>query len=468
MAPSGNAPFEPYGDRRQADKVLHILRPSVNQAAHGQGCSHGRRVMRALRHSRVLEVCTIVAVLLHLSPPPVQGTEVSTLTLKRRTMLDKRSPWSGAIYRYARGLEMIKHGNYSPDNARTWKKMKVSPNFDTELPYGYRRTPHTPWRDPVNGNILVLLNCMDTPDKDPYAHEPRWQWYWYYLRYRVSIDGGRTYLFDAPVIQEGKNYSAEHPIDGVHLGRNCFFLGDSGCRPIRTREGTVLVPVQRPPLGPQGEDFHNPGGGRYWLDSMVLIGHWTADHRLEWDASQPIEGDGNRTARGLYEPTLAQMPDGRILCVMRGSNGGSHDSSFEWPSHKWVSVSQDGGYTWSKPEPWTYAQGGPFFSPASMSELFRHSSGRTYWIGNLSKENCQGNHPRWPLVIGEVDPQTYGLIRESVLVIDTKQADEEDVNLSHWHAVENRETGDIVISTARASKGYESRHPVEYVIAVDP
>lgn len=393
--------------------------------------------------------------------------EVSTLTLKSKTSMDATSPLSGAIYQGSCGVEMFRHGACSPDNGRTWNKVQVEPDFDSDLPYGYRRTPHIPWRDPVNNNILLLLNCMDTPDKDPHAHEPRWQWYWYYLRYRVSTDGGRTYLFDEPIIQRGDEYSPQHPIDGVHIGRNCFFLGDSGCRPIRTREGTVLVPMQMPPLDPDGDGFYNPGGGWYWLDSMVLIGRWTEDCHITWDASEPIKGDGNRTSRGLYEPTLAQLPDGNILCVMRGSNGGPQDSSCELPSYKWVSVSQDGGYTWSKPEGWTYSDGEPFFSPASMSELFTHSNGSIFWLGNLSEENCCANNPRWPLVIGQVDPETHGLIRESVLVIDTKQPEEEEVNLSHWHAFEDRETGNIVIPMSRASKGYKSRHPVVHVVGVN-
>jgi hypothetical protein len=398
----------------------------------------------------------------------VYGGQASRLTLKSKSTLREMSPLSGAIYQKPTGVEMIKQGGFSPDNGRTWQTMTIAPDFDGSVPYGYRREPFVPWCDPVNGNILLLLNCMDTAGKDPRAEEPLWQWYWYYLRYRVSKDGGRSYLFDDPIVQDGGKYSAEHPIRGVHIGRNCFFLGDSGCRPIRTRQGTLLVPIQLPPLNRDGEGFYNPGGGWYWLDSLVLIGRWTADDHIVWDASDPISGDGERTARGLYEPTLAQFKDGTILCVMRGSNGGPRDPSFRWPSHKWVSTSRDGGHRWSRPEPWTYSDGEPFFSPASMSELFTHSSGRVYWIGNLSATNCRANHPRWPLVIGEVDGDHHRLIRESVLVIDSKSPNEPDVNLSHWHSFEDRESGDIVIPMARATGDYTSREPVVYVIGVGP
>jgi hypothetical protein len=424
-------------------------------------------VERTIKNPVTALFFTLAAFGCALTQSNLSATGVSVLHLKSKATSKKISPLRDAIYQKATGVEMIKYGGYSPDNGRTWQTLEVAPAFDSNLPYGYRRVPRGAWRDPANGNIMLLLNCMDTPGKDPGAHEPRWQWHWYYLRYRVSTDGGRTYLFDEPIVQKGDKYSPKKPIDGVHIGKNCFFLGDAGSRPIRTQEGTVLVPMQRAPLRPDGKGFHNPGGGWYWLDSMVLIGRWTKDNHIVWDASMPIEGDGNRTARGLCEPTIAQMPDGKILCIMRGSNGGPRDPSYKWPSRKWVSVSQDGGYTWSEPEPWTYSDRKPFFSPASMSVLFTHSNGCIYWIGNLSQSNCRANRPRWPLIIGQVDPKTYGLIRESVLVIDTKQADEKDINLSHCYAFEDRETGDIVIPTTRSSKGYKSRHPVVYVIGVE-
>jgi hypothetical protein len=52
-----------------------------------------------------------------------------------------------------------------------------------------------------------------------------------------------------------------------------------------------------------------------------------------------------------------------------------------------------------------------------MSALFRHSSGRVYWVGHITPENPRGNLPRRPLVIGEVDPKNLKLIRDCVVVV---------------------------------------------------
>ena len=41
-------------------------------------------------------------------------------------------------------------------------------------------------------------------------------------------------------------------MEGVYVGRNSVMLGDRTCRPITTRDGKILVPVQITPLGPDG------------------------------------------------------------------------------------------------------------------------------------------------------------------------------------------------------------------------
>ncbi len=58
-----------------------------------------------------------------------------------------------------------------------------------------------------------------------------------------------------------------------------------------------------------------------------------------------------------------------------------------------------------------------------------------------------------------MDPKTLGLMRQSVLVVDDKHPEEAGLNLSHFWALEDRETGDIVIAGARYSANYKESHP---------
>jgi hypothetical protein len=381
---------------------------------------------------------------------------VAQLTLKSSQQLDGMSPLVHATYLKPDGVEMVKVGGSSPDNGATWQELAPQPDFDRELPHGYRREAFPLFVDPTNGWIVRVVPSMDTPGLDPNIVEPPIALETYYLRYRVSLDGGRTWLFDEPIIQRG--HTAENPFEGVHRGKNGIFMGDVGSQLLRTRDGHIIIPAQACKLGPDGK-LWSPGGGFTYTDVIMILGRWTADGHLDWDIGRPIEADPARSTRGMIEPTVAELPDGRLLCVMRGSNGGSKDPDFALPSYRWWSVSTDGGHHWSTPEPWTYDDGTAFGSPSSMSQLLRHSSGRLFWLGNISEGNCRGNHPRYPLWIGQVDVTTLRLIKSTLLTVDTKRQDEEDVNLSHWWAHEDRPSGDIIISGARHGPGYQTSQP---------
>ncbi|NUQ65437.1 MAG: exo-alpha-sialidase [Pirellulales bacterium] len=408
------------------------------------------------------------------------------LTLKNTQHLERMSPLLHASYLKPTGLEMIKGSGYtestgstilikpgeeftpnalrSPDNGRTWTLLPANPPFDGKLPHGYRRESFPLFVDPVNGNIVKVVPSLDTPGLDPTIVEPPVALEAYYLRYRVSVDQGKTFLFDESIVQKGK--TPENPFEGVYRGKNGIFMGDVGSQLLRTRQGRILIPAQACKLGPDGK-LWSPGGGFTYTDVIVILGRWIEGNRLEWEISQPIEADPARSTRGMIEPTIAELPDGRLLCAMRGSNGGSKDPKFEIPSYRWFSVSGDGGFTWTKPEPWSYDDGAAFFSPSAMSQLMKHSSGRLFWIGNISPQNCQGNNPRYPLVIGQVDTGTLRLIKSTLLRIDTKRTDEPGVNLSHWWSFEDRETGDIVVAGARFSPDYNKTSPVVYRIGVE-
>ncbi|MBU0608278.1 MAG: glycoside hydrolase, partial [Armatimonadetes bacterium] len=348
----------------------------------------------------------VLPVVLCISPS-LEAPNVAHLTLKASEALTSGSKLMHASYLKAEGLEMVRLGNYSPDNGQTWTNVPIAPNFDQDLPQGYRRESFPILVDHTNGRIIRLVPSMDTEGLDPTIVEPPIALQTYYLRYRVSLDQGKTWLFDEVVVQNG--HTPMKPFDGVIRGRNGIFMGDVGSQMIRTQAGRIIIPAQACLLGEDGK-LANPGGGWTYTDVVMVIGTWQDDGRLTWEISR-IEGDPARTTRGVIEPTLAELDDGRLLCVMRGSNGGSKDPDCKLPGHRWWCVSQDGGHHWTKPAPWTYEDGAPFHSPSSMSQLLKHSSGRIFWIGNLCAENPRGNNPRHPLVIGQVDPQSLRLIR---------------------------------------------------------
>jgi len=189
------------------------------------------------------------------------------------------------------------------------------------------------------------------------------------------------------------------------------------------------------------------------MESAVLIGTWLEGGRIEWQLSQRVANTPDRSSRGAFEPTIAELPDGRILMVMRGS------STRSTPGRKWFSISRDGGFTWEPIQPWTYSDGTPFFSPSSCSQLLPHSSGRLYWLGNITPRPPAGNSPRYPFVVGLVDPAGGLLVRDSVAVIDDRrEGDSDRLMLSNFMACEDRETGDILLHMSRpfAGKGFTS------------
>ncbi len=95
-------------------------------------------------------------------------------------------------------------------------------------------------------------------------------------------------------------------------------------------------------------------------------------------------------------------------------------------AHKWFSVSSDGGLTFTEPQIFGYSDGTKFFSTSTFHRLFRSSkTQRLYWIGNIAPEApTNAGHPRYPLVIAEVDEDAIALKKDTVTEIDTRHAGE--------------------------------------------
>jgi hypothetical protein len=162
--------------------------------------------------------------------------------------------------------------------------------------------------------------------------------------------------------------------------------------------------------------------------------------------SSLVEADPARSTRGMIEPTVAELEGRRVLMVMRGSN----DKKPHLPGYRWVSYSGDGGWKWSPPKPWTYTDGEPFYSPSACSQLLRHSSGRLFWLGNITSANPRGTRPRYPFCVGEVDLRTGLLARDSVRVVDDRGPGEDELlTLSNFSAREDRASRNIVLHMTR-------------------
>ena len=223
----------------------------------------------------------------------------------------------------------------------------------------------------------------------------------------------------------------------------------SFCFPIKTSKGRLVFPVQTHLLDEQGKPLHYRG---CWSPAgvvMNLLGDYRSDGAIAWKLSAPVIPDLEKTSRGFYEPTIAELRDGRFAMILRGDN-----SMYpERPGYKWLSFSEDHCESWSDPVPLPCDKGDPIESSSTGSALFRSiKTGNLYWMGNLCIEGVRpnGNFPRTPLVIAEVQEDPFALKRETITVIDRQAPGEPpEVQHSNFRFYQDRENGDIVLFLTR-------------------
>ena len=358
-------------------------------------------------------------------------------TLHRASPAPGVAVWSFAYYTEAKGTRMksieqrisrsdtvdAAYVRESPDNGRTWSE-------PVKIVTGERRNGGM-WRKHLRagvvhqGQLLEFWNEGVLATDDPLEGLRQWQ-----IHFRMK---GRQ----QQIIGEG--LTAGNPWPGVYQGKNCAVLGDQACAPVVDGK-RVLLPAEVTLL-----NLENPGGGYTYSDAAVVIG--TLDKgKYHWHITKPLKGDPTRSTRGLLEPTIIKLGGRRWLMVLRGSN----DRKPKLPSYRWFSISEDDGESWSEARTWTYTNGEPFFSPSACSQLLRHSSGRIFWLGNITAENPRGNRPRYPFWIGELDRATGLLKKESLRKIDDRKPGEDEVlMLSNFYAREDRVTREIVLHMSR-------------------
>lgn len=369
---------------------------------------------------------------------PAEGTMVWAISYD----LDPRRRRLEAVHSLVTRSDTIDmaYRRMSEDGGATWSAARPVVTGRNTAGGMWRIRHQGGWIEPLTRKLITFRMEAVLPTDDPMEGLTHWR-----LFYTVSADGDRTTPIDEQIVQEGPQYSADHPYPGIVIGKAAAMLGDFTCRPMAGDDGDVLLPVQLTPVDENG-NYHNPGKGYTFHESAVLIGHWRSDGRLSWKLSSRVALAPDRSTRGALEPTLGRLNDGRFMMVMRGSN----DAAPDMPSYRWVSFSSNAGHTWTAAQPWTYDDGEAFYSPSSCSQLLPLADGSLLWLGNIVSENPNGSLPRRPFVIGQVDTDTGRLIRDSVVIIDDLRPGEHPrMMLSNFFARQDLRTGDVLLHMSR-------------------
>ena len=382
----------------------------------------------------------------YLYPDGLDCKEVSTLSLESD---------------YQNGQEV----RYSTDNGKTFTEWKPIPRESYSVSYG------------PDERIGEELGKIYNPHHNHYVstwftryfldgHEESYRLFWreakmthydhQYLRiYKPNED--KPYSEELLKYEDGSLFDPSNPRNMDHLINNRGFAN----YPTVLSNGDIAVPVGVPIEAAcriAGIDVKSifPSCPQLHRGVMVARGHFNEQtERYEFTYSNPVILGDLRSSRGIDEPEVVELKSGRLLMVMRGSNVRDKDWSTRiepgTPSFKWYSYSDDGGKTFSNPEPWHFDDNEVVYSAATISHFIRlNSDGNLYWIGNISSHTAYGNFPRYPLYVCRVN-ETYGtLMKNTLTVIDTKEEGQsEKIQLSNFSLLENRETGCLEVSLCK-------------------
>ena len=310
---------------------------------------------------------------------------------------------------------------FSTDNGRTWADFQAVEDHSPELKgLGGGPTVYDP-----NSGVLVGMFMRQ------YSLGTTWNNFTYY---RYSRDFGRTWTKPKQLTYEpGEEFDQKNPLKPGFLQKNQAYRG---CNIEICRNGTLVhcVAFANAPNDPNNDK-------QTWrMGSLCFVGKW--DPKAEdynWKAGKRVEISPDVSSRGLMEPEVAELKDGRLLVVWRGSD------TPKTPGRKWFSISKDGGLTLTDPAEWKYDDGSQFYSPSAWHRMLRHSvSGKLYWFGNICPEPPEGNWPRYPLIIAEVDEKTAALKRSTVTAIDDRKPGQSNrLQFSNFSLLENRETHEL-------------------------
>lgn len=339
------------------------------------------------------------------------------------------------------------HQRISLDNGKTWSPLQPQPSWIT-----YKdKVSILDWKfcgmyDPASDRLVSLSihhvrDMRQGPPRMIYNH----------ALVRTSTDGGQTFGNTQTMkYEEGDDFDPQNELNPKYLENNTGYPGQSI---LRLSNENLLIPVINARIPADVPDEAPPRirwPSKGTIGGLCYSGRWDKEQmNYVWKAGKPVWLPRSIAFNGLLEPDVAELSDGRILIVWRITKTRDGDA------HKWFSVSKDGGMTFPQPQIFGYSDGTKFFSTSTFHRLFRSSkTGLLYWVGNIAPEApTNAGHPRYPLIIAEVDEKTLALKKETVTTIDTRQPGEgERLQLSNFWQIENTETLDLEIYLTRLNE----------------
>jgi hypothetical protein len=349
----------------------------------------------------------------------------------------------------------------SVDNGRTWSEWTIiDENSIVQGEYtlsGGERQDGTGPYDPVSKRLVKPVFQRIIKGKPEVAMAEIWKGIRLFSDhgfYQLSEDDGLTWGKAFMLkYEEGPDFDNENWGEEKFFRTNEMYIGNA----IALQNGNVIITTTIPVPFMDEDDKNMPSifPNNYRegcvTGAICFIGHWNESLKnYSWKLSNRFSVPRRISTRGLNEPHISELKNGKLLMIIRGSNAGL--DPLKYPGRRWFSISEDGGFTWSEVKDMKYDSGESFYSPAAISSTIRSSkNGKLYWIGNISKDPVDGNSPRYPLLIIEVDEERICFKRQTSVIIDDRdqEHDSEFLQLSNFSVFENRETNEIEIYLLR-------------------
>lgn len=377
-----------------------------------------------------------------------------------------RAPDGAAVYAYAsyaephgtRLLETVRHEGLaftpagrqyypakvyrrtSDDHGRTWNDGDLILEASLGTHVGTSLFPHRPVLHAGRGILVDFHASYDVDPAQPMFGIGNLRQRTYRSFYRLSHDGGRSWSAAVQIIDERPDYDETLWAPGVRHGHTgatpdglAVFLPDGSFVQGFTRYHPEAPAENTCDMAKEVHVSVIYGRARFSEDGL----------RLHWRFGEEISVPFPLSAIGACEPTALSLGGLKLCNTMRCQGDPKHG----FYSSRQMTVSEDGGMTWSAPEPLRYDDGGQVWTPASLHGFFVSSkTGRAYLLANLLDAPVYGQCPRYPLCIAEFDRAQCRVLRTTRQVIqDLPPGAPTDRRYTNWGQYEERRTGDLIL-----------------------